>query len=80
MAHEFQNSPFVTSASGIKPFDTLTNDSGGEPALDYLGESSLGDLYWNSTLPSIGLICGAAVSILSTSTVTPIACPLSHYR
>jgi hypothetical protein len=63
MAHGFRNSPFVAYASGIKPLDIIGDYSGGQPALDHLGKSSLGDLYWNNGTPSMGLVCGPSVSI-----------------
>jgi hypothetical protein len=64
MVHDFRNSPFVVSTGGSNPLDAIGDYSGGQPALDHLGESSLGDLYWNNGTPTMGLVCGPSVSIL----------------
>jgi hypothetical protein len=65
MAGVFQYSPFVSISASTQPLlsevDILRNGH----SLDHLGDSTAGELYWNSSLAGLGLVCGSSVSILS---------------
>ena len=63
MSKILRSAPFVTFPTGNGP--TPSSELGLGPTLEFLGQSSAGDLYLNRDLATVGLVCGGLVGTTS---------------
>jgi hypothetical protein len=72
MMLNLQHSPFLSISGNKQGLDEANQDG---HSLDHLGKSTVGELYWNNGMNSLGLVCGSSVSESSPTSLPSTVIP-----